>query len=160
VVIAFAAGLLMGIVLYSVFIIDAGQNQQLDNLNFYGTIGIPENVEFKMLDQISPESPALNGSVKLFKYDAIVGFEIDLTILNQCDLIFSFDQSILKFSDLKALDYTKTMIENGQNYLKITVYTPNRFLLLFTQLAPENTLLELKIAPMSEEPVIYNFQIR
>jgi len=160
VVLAFAAGLLVGIILYSVFIIDAGQNQQLNNLNFYGTIGIPENVNFKMLDQISHESSALNGHIRLFKYDAIIWFEINLTPTTQCDLIFSFDQSILRFSDLKPLDYTQTMIDNGQSNLKITLYEPSRFLLLFTQLTPENTLLDLKIAPKSEEPTIYNFPVR
>jgi hypothetical protein len=159
VVLAFAAGLIVGLVLYSVFIIDSGQNQQLDNLNFYGTIGIPENVESKMLDQISLESPGLSGSIMLFKYHTIVWFEINLTNSAQYDLTLSFDQSILKFTDLKPLDYTQTMIDNGQNHLKITIYEPSRFLLLFTQLAPVNTLLELKIAPLSEEPVVYNFQV-
>jgi hypothetical protein len=157
---AFAAGVIIGLIMYSVFLTEAIQDQPLDNIKFYGTIGIPENANISQLDQVTLDFPEVTGTVGFYKFDDIIWFEIDMTNSDRCTIAFKFDPTKIIFDSFKPLKHSINSVGNKKNIVTLTVNENGHFLLLFRQNSTENTQINLQITPATEAPFKYNFQFR
>jgi len=157
---SFAAGVVIGLIVFSLFLTDMIQENELDNINFYGTIGIPESENIQELDQVSLDLPGITGTIKLFRFNKIVWFDIKTITSDRCEMVFNFDQTKISFNGYKPLNYSNTFIENEKDKVTVTLSENRHFLLLLSQKSTENTQVSLKIAHTAQEPFTYTFQIK
>jgi len=160
VVYAFAAGLILGLIVYSVLLTDMNHKNELDNINFYGTIGIPETADVQKLDQVSLELSRETGTVNFFKFDKIIWFDINMITSDRYEMAFSFDQTKTSFASFKPLDHLMTTIRNEKDKIRITLDGNSHFLLLFTQNPTEKSQINLEIVHTTQAPFTYMFKVQ
>ncbi len=156
---AFAAGVIIGLIIYSVFLTNMVQEQSMNNSNFYGTIGIPENANIRQQDQISLNFPDVKGTVGFYKFDNIVWFEIDIINSDRCMMAFKFEPTKIIFDSFKPLNHSNNSVRNEKNKVTIAVNENSHFLLMFKQNSTENTRIDLEIVQTAEDPFTYKFQL-
>ena len=156
---AFAAGVIIGLIIYSVFLTNMVQEQSMNNSNFYGTIGIPDNANIHQLDQMPIDLLDVTGTVGFYKFDNIVWFEINMTNSDRCTMALNFDQKIINFDSYNPLNHSNNSIRNEKNKVTIAVNENSHFLLMFKQNSTENTRIDLEIVHTAEDPFTYKFQL-
>ena len=157
---AFAAGMIIGLVMYFVFLTEKVQDYPMNNINFYGTIGIPDNENVSPLDQISLDIKDVSGTVGMYKFNNITWFDINMTHSEQCKIELNFDQKYISFNGYKPIDYTTVYVENEKDKVTIHMNKSGQFLLLFSQKSTEKTQIDLHITSKTEAPFTYEFQLR
>jgi len=155
---AFAAGLIIGLITFSVFLSNMVQEHPLDNINFYGTIGITENANIRELDQVPVEFPGLSGTIKFNKFEKIVWFEVNITNTDRFEIAFDYDQTEILFDSFKPLNQSDVLIQNKASTLNIVNTGDCNFLVMFTQKSTEKARVDLKLIKASEELFNYKFQ--
>jgi hypothetical protein len=154
---SFAAGVMVGLIVYSLFLTDLIRVHEVDNINFYGTIGIPESANIQKLDQVTIDVTGFKGIVTCYKFDKILWFDIKTSAAVGCEIVFKFDHTKSSFSGLKPLDHLNTTLRNEIDKLNITINEPGHFLLLFTQESTENTQITMELLHTAETPFTYIF---
>jgi hypothetical protein len=157
---AFTAGVIIGLIIYSVFLTNMAQEQSMNNSNFYGTIGIPENANVGKLDQVPVEFPGLTGTINFYKFENILWFESNISNSDQFEMTFIFDQTKILFDSFKPLKQSNVLIQNKASTLNIVINGDCHFLVLFTQKSTENILINLKLGQAAEVLFNYKFQLR
>lgn len=154
---AFTAGVIIGLIIYSVFLTNMVQEQSMNNSNFYGTIGIPENANIRKLDQVPVEFPGLTGTINFYKFENILWFEPNISNSDQFEMTFDFDQTKILFDSFKPLNQSNVLIQNKANTLNIIINGNCHFLVLFTKKSTEKAQIDLKLIKAAEVLYFYKF---
>jgi hypothetical protein len=155
---SFAAGVIIGLIIYSVFLTTVIQEHPLDKTNFYGTIGIHENTNIRKLDQVAVEFPGLTGTINFYKFENNIWFEAKISNSDQFEMAFDFDQTKILFDSFKPLNQSNALIQNKANTLNIIINGDCHYLILFKQNSAEKAQIDLKLIKASEVLYNYNFQ--
>ena len=155
---AFTAGVIIGLIIYSVFLTNIVQNHTPDNSKFFGTIGVPNNVKVQKLEQVPVDIEGVTGIIGFYKYENELWLEIKISNADQVKMTFEFDQSALLFNNYKPLNQSKVNIENTSGTLFIGDSKDYHYVVMFQQISTDKTNISFRI--LKESKILYQYEFR
>lgn len=147
---AFALGILIGILVYSVFLENVLLKRGVEATDFYGTIGIVKKADFKTITSIPIGFTEVKGTIDVKKLEDIVVIETDLSALKETEIQFEYDESHLQFSHFNSGSQAKVNFDSGENYIRASWSGNNQFNLFFTQVSADGKPIILKLSVAGE----------
>ena len=138
----FAAGLLVGIILYAILVNNSNSNTI--NINdVYGTIGIDNN-SANTIAELPLKLSDISGKIDLKSVDRNFWFNFDLNSANKFDVVISYPESV-KFENIRLAMAKNIGISKGKNFIKATNSGLQRYSILFSRHRPEPTIIKIEI---------------
>jgi hypothetical protein len=127
--------------------IDIPENDWKD---YYGTIGINENLNFKSKEKIPIHVQSIRGSITHKQTGAVLGLEISLQADQNFELWVEYDAQHLRWNGIKPLNGLSFGLETGNNILKIIHKTDMELFLFFIRTGETESPLDLKLLQSDE----------
>jgi hypothetical protein len=140
---SFVLGLVMGVLL--VLVLDTTQEYRRDPGDFIGTIGMHDKECFERLDHNPIDLPDLRGDLTLKRFNNIIAYEVNLSSMNEIELVLKFDPGFIRFHGFQPYTGTKIIVESGVNYIKTLNSEDIRYVLFFQRESHESTRFELTL---------------
>ena len=135
----FAAGLVLGIILYAILV----NNSNTININdVYGTIGINSNAS--TIAELPLKFSDISGKIDLKAVEHNFWFNLDLNSTNKFDIVISYPGNV-KFENIRLGLAKNIEVSKGQSFIKTTNSGPQKYSLLFSRHSLEPTSIKIKI---------------
>ena len=146
----FALGILVGILVYSALLENVISKRGLNVTDFYGTIGVDEQADFKTIRNMPIALPEINGTIAVKRHKNIVVIETDLHTQRETEIQFNYDESHLQFSHFNSGGRAKISFDPGENYVRSLSAGDIQFILFFTEVVADGKSIVLKISIAGE----------
>ncbi len=156
---AFALGILVGILVYSVLLENMISKRGLEVTDFYGTIGVDEKSSFKTIQTIPIALPEINGTITIKRHRNIIVIETDLSSQQEIEIRFDYDESYLRFSHFNSGSKAKIAFESGENYVRSLSAGDIQFILFFNEVVADGKPVVLKISIAGEVRFTHNITL-
>jgi hypothetical protein len=157
---AFAVGLVIGLILYAVIMVELFKEQSIDITDVYGTISHIDSNRLETLHATPIETEQLQGSINIKRLDDLIWFEIVLQCETTCDLTLAFDKKDLRFIGYHPSQPAQINFENQENSIKVAASDRVKFNLFFNKLRNAATFCDLKVGISANEIVNQKFDIK
>ncbi len=147
---AFALGILVGILVYSVLLENVISKRGLEVTDFYGTIGVDEKSGFKTIRNMPIALPEINGTIVIKRLENIVVIETDLSSLKATDIRIEYDESHLQFSHFTSGSRSKIAFDFGGNDVRASALGDIRYRLFFKEVVADGKPIVVKISVAKE----------
>lgn len=114
----FALGVVVGLVVFSVFLTRPGERYPADMRSLYGTIGITEDTSFISIEQLPVSLEKVTGSIDLSGLGDVFVFSVSLRGLEQYDLLLVYDPQQMSFGGLKTHEGGQALLSAGRGYVE------------------------------------------
>jgi hypothetical protein len=144
-IVAFAAGVVITVIVVLLYQSGLTIKKDMNITDLYGTVGIRENIGFKIRESIPIDHPSITGTVFKRQSHQLLGLEFNLKTSMQTDLWIEFNPQHVNFTGLKPLNTIKLSLENNTHYVKTTIRDENHFILLFQKLTSDTSRFSMKL---------------
>jgi hypothetical protein len=135
----FAAGLILGIIIYAMLI----NNSNTVNINdVYGTIGISNGAN--TIAELPLKFSDISGKIDIKSAGKNFWFNLDLNSTNKFDVVISYPEGV-KFENFRLGIAKNIEVSKGQSFIKITNSGPQQFSMLFSQVSLAPTTVKIEI---------------
>jgi len=141
----FAIGIVVGIILYSLFSTTPSQKSLFNNEDLIGAIGLNQSVEFKEIKLIPVELEELQGTIHLKRYENYFLFEVSLTTQETYTLTLEFDDLSFSFASIRPATDTKLEFENKAGIIRVVHSENSIYQILLTQTSKKRSSIKLYI---------------
>jgi hypothetical protein len=115
---AFALGVVVGLVVFSQFLIRPGGKYATDLRNLYGTIGLIRDSSFTMIDRVPVDLAQIEGYVDLLRYDDVLIFDVSLYSSGKSEILLEYEPDLATFGGLRPGDHGSVLMDTGRDYVK------------------------------------------
>lgn len=150
----FAAGLIAGIIIYSLFFVNAG-NVNPDDIS--GTIGI--NNSAKTIGEIPLNFPGISGNIELKEKGSTIWFNIHSNSSQPADYIITYPRQI-QFEYIKPGSSANMTILKSENYIKTSNSGSQEFTLAFTQNNTPSSPIHIQLTQSGNLIHDYEFSLK
>jgi hypothetical protein len=156
---AFALGMVVGLVVYSVFLTTPGGRYGSDVREMYGTIGISEESRFAPVERMPVDMPEATGSVNLLRFEDLLRFEVILESTDAFEVLLLYDPAQMGFNGLKPLDYGEIVLETDDGCVRASGSGAAEFMLAFVKQTASAVSVDLRIMVSGETIHSHRFDI-
>lgn len=146
----FAAGLLAGIIIFSIFLLNTGG---VKTNEVYGTIGAEK---MRTLQEIQLNFSDISGKIQLKQKDNTFWFDISAFTPKNTDFIVSYPDEI-QFDNILPGSSSNIEISRNKNYIKITNAGTQQYSLQFTQITTASSPMYIRI--LQSGNVVYEHEL-
>jgi hypothetical protein len=115
---SFALGVVVGLVVFSVFVTRPGERYPTDIRHLYGTIGITEDTSFTSIERLPVSLEDVTGSIDLSRLGDVFVFDVSLRGLEKYDLLLVYDPHQVSFGGLKPHEGGQALLSAGRGYVE------------------------------------------
>ncbi len=141
----FATGIILGFFIHLLFFTDQTNQLALREKDLYGTMGISEKDNFKLVDKIPVDFPDISGTIEIRQFDYFITLTIILFSQNQYELSVKYDYPATNFVGIKPSQMQEFVFQGRAEILRITHNRKTDYTLLFQRSVDHNPLFEMKI---------------
>jgi hypothetical protein len=116
---AFAAGALVGLVVYSQIATESPGRSAIDARHLYGTIARQEVGAFREVDAVSVDLPEVKGEIRLMQAADLVVLEQDLRSEGPLEIRLTFDPAVFRFEGFGSADTLDARVISGEGRLRV-----------------------------------------
>jgi hypothetical protein len=156
---AFALGMVVGLVVYSVFLTSPGGRYGSDVREMYGTIGISEKSRFAPVEKVPVDMPEAAGSVNLLRFEDLLRFEVTLWSADPFEVFLLYDPAELDFDGLSPSAYGEIVLETADGCVRASGSGSVDFLLAFVKRAVTAVSVDLRITVSGETVRSHRFEV-
>ena len=138
---AFAAGLLLGIFMFSLY----DNNYSLDDKDIYGSIGLAEQDHYTILNQIPLESAEASGLFTIKKSASSLVADIDLQNMFVGELMIEYDPAKFIFDGYESFEQSSSRLENSIGLLKLSISGRNHSQLKLKEISDSSASVKFQI---------------
>ncbi len=138
---AFAAGLLIGIFMFSLY----DNNYTLDNKDIYGTIGLANRNHYTVLNQIPLKNAQATGLLTIKKSTANLIADINLQNMFVGELTVEYDPAKFIFNGYESFEQSSSRLENSIGILKLTISGRNHSQLMFKEISGSSSSIKFEL---------------
>lgn len=118
---AFALGVVVGLVVFSVILTRPPGRYPADIRNLYGTIGLDEDKGFTSIERVPVNLSQVTGSINLSQLGDVFMFEVSLTGASEFDLLLLYDPTLVSFGGLRPHEGGQALVAAGRGYVETSV---------------------------------------
>jgi hypothetical protein len=130
---AFAAGVAVGLVLFTVFLTGSWDRYSPDLSGLYATIGVSEDAGFSTIEQLPLDLPGAEGLIGLMRSADLLIFEVSLKSTRQYEVRVLFDPAEVRFNGLRPEVGWRSLAEVGEGRVSASGSGEGRFQLSLTK---------------------------
>jgi hypothetical protein len=142
----FAFGIVIGFIIYSLFLSRYDKTSALRLPDLIGTMGITEKTQFETLSEVPIKLPQISGAVAVKQYGSIIGCEMNLESETAFEFTLQYDESKANFIGLHPYLEKKLQFQSTLNTLKIFTSGKNETMLIFERGKQENYLFDISLS--------------
>jgi len=142
-VLAAAAGLIIGFVLYPFLVQKPGTQYEQHQIDLSGTIGIGEGFPVEEIQSIDIQLNDIQGSIDLKQAENLVWVEFNLVPEDDMSAQLMYDDQILEFIVFQPLDPARINFQHQSK--RINVNTSQPFILIFSQIVNQFSTLNVLV---------------
>jgi len=124
---AFAAGLLLGIVLYALFLPGTSFISGPDESDMYGTIGLKNTGAFQTISETPLNTEGANGMLALKKSGSFFMLDVNINASEKAEILIRFNENDARFTGFNEKNNTAAFVESGSDYIRLTVTESTHF---------------------------------
>ncbi len=132
--VAFAFGLVLGIVVPLMMNFDRHQIGSLDSSEFIGTIGLHESEHFTEIERLPVREEQVRGEMVFRTFGDIIGCEISLESENECEFNLEYTPKAYSFYGFRPADMTKIELEHNGNSIRTLNRNQVRYVIFLQKL--------------------------
>ncbi|MFH1312410.1 MAG: hypothetical protein ABIJ00_04205 [Candidatus Eisenbacteria bacterium] len=156
---AFALGMVVGLVVYSVFLTAPGGRYGSDVREMYGTIGISEESRFAPVERVPVDMPEATGSVNLLRFEDLLRFKVILESTDAFEVLLLYDPAQMGFSGLRPLAYGEIGLETDDGCVSVSGSGAVEFMLAFVTQTASAIPVDFKIMVSGETILSHRFDV-
>jgi hypothetical protein len=150
---AFGLGLIIGVLIPMFIKWGESQDYRLNRINFIGTVGVQGSGNFIELERTPIDEPGIEGYFSISQWEHMIACEIHLNSMEEVELLLRFSPPLVKFYGSKPHPETTSILENGNDYVKVQGVEEIRYLLFLQKKIETGTPIEITITQMGRELV-------
>jgi hypothetical protein len=143
---SFALGIIIGVIVYSIFSTSLKMDNQVNTDDLYGTIGLKEPIQLKELQQIPIDSDDLQGNIYLKQFKNYIVFDINLHSKLASELFLEYEFQSYQFQGFHQTGDNNISFEEGNNFVKVSNLQNVNYQIFFNKDAQKPTPIDLKIS--------------
>ena len=156
---AFATGVVVGLILYSVFLTGALERHSPDLRDLYATIGVTRDVSFRTIERVPLDLPEAEGSVALMRSADLLIFEVSLNSTQPFEVHLGYDPTEVRFNGLRPVTGGRMLSEVGEGHIAVSASGHGRFQISLTKTTESALPVDLKLLVSGEVLVSHRFEI-
>jgi len=146
--VSFALGMIAGLIILTVVFYNSTFQNELENYNTSGTIGLHKSGIVQTVDILSED---ISGRVDVSKVNNFYGFDIKLNSQDKYRLLIEFDSANLSLDNFSLNDLNSVSLEKGPDYVQISGSQDLDYFLSFSAKASTSEKFILKILKENRE---------
>lgn len=146
----FAAGLLAGLIIYSIFFLST---DKVSKTEIYGTMGVDK---IRTLQEIQLNFSDISGKIELKQKEDTFWFDISAFTPQNTDFIITYPDEIY-FDNIKPGSISNIELSKNRNYIKIAISGSQQYRLQFSQITPASSPMYLRI--LQSGNVVYEHEL-
>ncbi|MBN1154298.1 hypothetical protein JXB12_05185 [candidate division KSB1 bacterium] len=143
---AFSLGILIGIFVHSIFLENLQIKDGIHGPDVSGTIGINGIRTFERIKLIPITGSEVNGAISVKRNEHLFMIEVDIRTQYTVELLMTYDETSLQFTDFDMRDHSKTHFESGGNNIRAFFYGDNQYSVNFNKISGESESVFLKLS--------------
>jgi hypothetical protein len=155
-VVAFAVGLLLGILVPLTLRLGQDPFSRISSTDFIGTIGLHESKHFTEIEKLPIRLPNMEGSMIFKTFGDVIGCEVHLDSRHECELSLEFGPENLAFYGFHPFGQTKIRVENG-DVIRTSSIDDVRYVLFVRRLNEQPARMQVVLR--SEGSVVYSREV-
>jgi hypothetical protein len=156
---AFALGVAVGLIVYSVFLAGPRGGFAPDTRDLYATMGVSRDATLTTVERVPFNLAEAEGSVSLSQLADLLVFEIVLHGARPYEVILEFDPAGASFGGLRPDAPGSSGLELGQGYVRISGAGESQFSLSFIRRPPSPLALDLSLLVSGEYLWDHRFEV-
>ena len=149
---AFSFGLIVGLILYSLFVHMSNKGTSIDVMNLYGTLLPNDSSErFEEGDHLDIQLREVKGTVEVMYSERVVIAGIAIESRVGIEIILEFDEYDLNMSGFVQANNVRSHIDMDTTRLKVTHIGDNTYVIVFNNITDMVTPLNIQILSSGDE---------
>jgi hypothetical protein len=142
---AFALGIVVGLVVFSQVLNRPVGGLSGDTRDFYGTIGITENIGAETLDQTEIRVSRAEGRIDLLSFAGVFALRISLRTPERFEVVSEFDPDQAGFGGLSPGEGRDVTVRAGRRYISASGIGDSEFSLSFVSRTGDAVPVDLRL---------------
>ena len=143
---SFALGIIVGVIVYSLFFTSIKIDNQVNTDDLYGTIGLKEPTQLKELQQIPIDLDDLHGKIYLKQFKNFIVFDINLHSKLPSELSLEYESPSYQFQGFHQSGDNNISLEKGNNFVKVSNLQNANYQIFFNNDTQKPNPIDLKIS--------------
>ncbi len=156
---AFAAGIAVGLILFSVFLTGSWDRYSPDLSGLYATIGVTKDASFQTIERLPLDLPEVDGRVDLMRSADLLIFEVSLRSTRPYEVRVLYDPAEVRFNGLRPETGWRSLTEVGEGRISTSGSGEGRFHLSLTKVTESALPIDLQLLISDQILLSHRFEV-
>jgi hypothetical protein len=156
---AFAAGVAVGLILFSVFLTGSWEKYSPDLSSLYATIGVTKDASFRSIERLPLDLPEVEGHVDLVRSADLLIFEVSLKSTRPYEVRVLYDPAEVRFGGLRPEAGWRSLTEVGEGRVSASGSGEGRFHLSLTKVTESALPIDFQLLVSDQVLLGHRFEV-
>jgi hypothetical protein len=156
---AFAAGVAVGLVVFSVFLSGSWDSYSPDLSGLYATIGVTKDASFRSIERLPLDLPEVEGHFDLVRSADLLILEVSLRATHPFEVRVLYDPAEIRFNGLRPEAGSRSLAEVSEGQVSTSGSGEGRFLISLTKMTESALPIDLKLLISERVLLSHRFEV-
>ena len=156
---AFASGVAVGLILFSIFLTGSWDRYSPDLSGLYATIGVTKDASFQTIERLPLDLPEAEGRVDLVRSADLLIFEVSLRSTRPFEVRVLYDPAEVRFNGLRPETGWRSLTEVGEGRVSASGSGEGRFHLSLTKVTESALPIDFQLLISDRLLLAHRFEV-